>query len=921
MSRLTAEARLERVDRARALSPRRGLEAARRALARPGATTGKAEQARLVRARAHALRLLGRHEEALRDYRAAATSLARAGEPLEAARCAIGAVDALMYLGRYAPARRMARSALARFARAGERAAAARLLNNLANIEYRLDRPGAALALYARARRALAAGRAPDPAALGRVDANRANCLAMKGQPKEAARLFADARRAFERAGRTLDAAACGYGRANLLFLQHRYAEALFALAALEPAFGRLGAGDFLALLDLDASEIYLRLGRPADAVTAAGQAAARASVLGLRYERAKSLYFEGVGLASRGALPEARLRLAQAARGFAREDNRVWLGQCALARAECDLAAGQVARARRGGEAAVREFRRAGDPLREGLAWVLIGRAALARPAKSSALVREAISRARRLARAPGAAFLSFRVACLEGDHALAQRRFAAARSAYRRALTTAESLAGRVQGEVFRATDWSAWEAAYPGLVALEIADGGPDGVFRALERARARAFELAGAEPTGTRAVRPGSGRADAALEARLRALACRVEARSPGRAPAAAMPESWTGPQQQERREVARLLERIERSALSRRGSSAPAPPTLAQARAALVPGELLIEYFALPQGVGALALDEGGEALHANLLPAAALASALEEIRYHARGAAGQAAGAATALTAALDDLARALVEAPLAAARERSLGRAPHHVIVVPSGGLVSLPWPALLPAPVSVVPSVAFWLARRRARAAERLPTRAGRAIVLVGLGDDALPAVEREVAELAALMPRARTLVGREATVARVRRAVADADWLHVAGHGQHDAERPVLSGVRLADRWAYLPDLAPAGRAPRGVVLAACRTGEVPGGFRNDWQGLVGGILRTGARAVLASLWDADDSATRDLSVALYARLTRGASLGQALSGARAEAGAAGRARWNASAWGLFGDAGEALPGAPW
>jgi len=430
MPRLTAEARLERVDRARALSPRRGLEAARRALARPSATTGKVEQARLVRARAHALRLLGRHDEALRDYRVAAAAFTRAGEPLEAARCAIGAVDALMYLGRYAPARRMARAASARMNRAGERAAVARLLNNLANIEYRLDRPGAALALYARARRALAAGRAPDPAALGRVDANRANCLAMKGQPKEAARLFGDARRAFERAGRKLDAAACDYGRANLLFLQHRYAEALFALAALEPAFDQLGAGDFRALLDLDASEIYLRLGRPADAVTAAGQAGARATALGLRYERAKSLYFEGVGLASRGALPEARARLAQAARGFARENNRVWLGQCALARAECDLAAGRVASARRGGETAVREFRRAGDPLREGLAWVLIGRAALARPAKSAALARAAIAHARRLARAPGAAFLSFRVACLEGDHALAQRRFTAARS-----------------------------------------------------------------------------------------------------------------------------------------------------------------------------------------------------------------------------------------------------------------------------------------------------------------------------------------------------------------------------------------------------------------------------------------------------------------------------------------------------------
>ena len=96
---------------------------------------------RLQRLEGHALRSLGRFSEAERAYRLAAASFVRAGEPVETARCAIGRIDALMYLGRHALLRRVADAALRRFARAGERAGAARLRNNLANLEYRLDRP------------------------------------------------------------------------------------------------------------------------------------------------------------------------------------------------------------------------------------------------------------------------------------------------------------------------------------------------------------------------------------------------------------------------------------------------------------------------------------------------------------------------------------------------------------------------------------------------------------------------------------------------------------------------------------------------------------------------------------------------------------------------------------------------------------
>lgn len=904
---------LDRVEAARARSPRAGLAAAERALGRLQKSGRAADElgphkGRLVRARGHALRALGRHAEAVRDYRLASRTFDSARLPVESARCAIGWVDALMYLGRHAEARRIAARALPRFTRAGEQAAAARLLNNIANLEYRLDRPDRALALYARARRGLVG----DPAAVGRVDANRANCMGLRGRPDDAARLLLGARRSFARSGRALDAAACDYALAYLLFLQHRYAEALFALAALEPVFERLGAQDYRVLLDTDAAEIYLRLGRAAEAATAAAQSAERASALGLRYERAKGRYFEGVAHAARGDFAEARRRLFLAGQDFGRERNRIWEAQCGLARAECDLVEGRPSRAAAGARRAAVEFARAGDPVREGLALVLVGRSALA----SGRRDRLALNRARTLARKPGATFLAFRVACLEGDHAIAVGDLGVARRAYARAIRISESLAGRVQGELFRATDWTAWEDAYPRMVSLELAAGRAAGVFRALERGRARAFERA---QQGTLASRPGAPLASP-LEARLRALACRIEARSFGRSPAAAMPELWTAPQQQERREVARQLERLEREALGSRGGAPPATRTLAEVRAALAPGELVLEYFVLSDRVGVLAIDAGSCSLNERLLSPHALATALDEIRYLARGCACRLAGAGPALERALAEVGRVLLDEPLAAARARGVQAS--HLVVVPSGSLVGLPWPALASTMVSVVPSLEFWLAGRSVstRPARRSSPAAGRGrptVVLVGLGDRDLPAVEREIARIAGLVPHARVLVGKEATVARVRRAIAGADWLHVAGHGRHDGDRPVLSAVRLTDRWAYLPDLAPEGRSARVVVLAACRTGAVVGGFRNDWQGLAGGLLRAGTRAVLASPWDADDRATLGFTTGLYERLVQGATLGEALRDARAQCLLVkSLARWNASAWTVLGDAATTL-----
>jgi tetratricopeptide (TPR) repeat protein len=858
-------------------------------------------RALLLRAEAHALRGLGRYVEAIRAYRSASRTFERAGDRPEAARCAIGWIDALMYLGRYDEAWKIGHRALADFRRARARSAAGRLLNNLANLEYRRDRALPALRVYARARAALGTGATLD--ARGRIDANRGNCFALRGRPREAGAMFRSARRAFVRAGRGRDAAACDYALASLLFSQHRYFDALSALSALDGAYARLEANDFRILLEIDAAEIYLRLARPAEAILAAERARSLAAAAGLRYEGAKATYFEAVGHAARGDLADARPLLVRARRAFESERNPIWAGQCQIALAECDLASDRKGPAARRAERAARSLSRAGDPERAGLAWLLVGRARRRDHARSAKALRSARACLRA---APGRSpFLRFRIACLEGDLAFGRGDVARARRTYRRAIGISESVASRIRAELFRATDWSAWQDAYPQWIASELRTGRVEPLFHAVERGRAHAFELA---TRGER--RRTGGRGEAALEERLRALACRLETRSFGRSPGRASGAPEVEPALHEQRAIARELERLDRARWTRRTPAATSTATVAELRSALRPGERLVEYFLTRDDVGAVEIDAAGATVHARLAGIDELREGLEELRFLARMGARAGEDASRGIEEVLRSLAGTLVPPSL----RGDAGAALEHVVLVPAGAMVGLPWPALVDAPISVLPSAAAWLAPR----APHAPRSAARtSVLLVGLGDRDLPEVTREIEDLAALLPSARVLLGEDATVARMRGALEGVDWLHIAGHGRHDEDRPILSGVRLHDRWAHVLDLTSGRRAPRVVVLAACRTAELDGGVQNDWQGLAGGMLRAGTTSVLASLWDVDDRATRSMSASIYRALASGRTLADAVRVAPRSLHPTSADRWNASTWSLLGRGDVRLP----
>jgi CHAT domain-containing protein len=142
-------------------------------------------------------------------------------------------------------------------------------------------------------------------------------------------------------------------------------------------------------------------------------------------------------------------------------------------------------------------------------------------------------------------------------------------------------------------------------------------------------------------------------------------------------------------------------------------------------------------------------------------------------------------------------------------------------------------------------------------------------------------LPQAEAEAAEIAALYPAAESLTRGAATRARFLDRLAQQDVIHFGGHAVSDSQVYSLSHLLLTPE-AGVPgsgDLfiheIPRRQLQRTqlVVLAACRTGAGPLSRGEGVLSLARPLLAKGVPAVVASLWDVDDEASRRVFVAFH------------------------------------------------
>ena len=209
------------------------------------------------------------------------------------------------------------------------------------------------------------------------------------------------------------------------------------------------------------------------------------------------------------------------------------------------------------------------------------------------------------------------------------------------------------------------------------------------------------------------------------------------------------------------------------------------------------------------------------------------------------------------------------------------------ELVVVASGWLAALPWSMLTPRvgrPTVVAPSVGHWL--EHAGTASRVPTQ------VVAAAGPGLRHAEDEVRGVAALWPGAQAVVGDNATVERVTRALSAPGVVHLAAHGRHEPDNPLFSSVRMADGPLFAHELDTGGDVPELVLLSSCEVGRASIRAGGEALGFASVLLRTGVGCVVAAAAPLADETARQVMTRTHELLRAGTPVAEALATATAE-----------------------------
>ncbi|WP_369370994.1 CHAT domain-containing protein [Promicromonospora sp. Populi] len=195
--------------------------------------------------------------------------------------------------------------------------------------------------------------------------------------------------------------------------------------------------------------------------------------------------------------------------------------------------------------------------------------------------------------------------------------------------------------------------------------------------------------------------------------------------------------------------------------------------------------------------------------------------------------------------------------------------RAHGDLYVVAREPLLSVPWSAL-PSRSGLRTAVNSYVARGRTHARpsgkRRLLAAAGPG---VDHGTDEAHAVGRQWAG-------ATVLTGDHAVTEHVRKALATHDVVHLATHGQHDADNPLFASIDLADGPLFAHELDGTPLPGSVVILSSCEVGGSTQVLGGEVLGLTSVLLRLGARAVIASVAKLSDELAARVMPRLHAHL---------------------------------------------
>lgn len=851
----------------------------------------KTSRASAFRARGNALYFLGRYRESVESHQQALALFEELDDSEQIGRTLSAAIQPLALTGEYDRAFQYAERARGIFSQTGGDRRLARLENNLGNILHRQDRFAEAVACYGRAYEQLVPHQ--DYEGMAVTLHNMAVCLISLNDFTRALEVYEQARQLSQQHGMGLLALQADYNIAWLHYLRGDYSRAIELLRAARDAAQQHGDRYHGALCDLDQSEIYLELNLIDEAAEMAQAGFRQFEQLGMGYEAAKCLTNLAVAISRQKNAFRALELFADARQRFVREQNHVWPALIDLYQALVLFHEGRLFEARRLCQAALDFFRTSHLRSKAALSQLLLARLLLRTGDPRQA--QEECAGAIAVVSALDSPALSWQAHFQMGQIQEALGDGSAAHVSYQRARHAGELLRSSVRGDELKVAFMKNKLELYERLAHLSLARGGKTAVeeaFDYVEEARARSlrdllFErapLTAADPAQSELVRRIRD-----LREQLNWYYHRIELEQLGQAAAT---EQRLAHLQELARERESELQRafLDLGPAGERGLGAAPAVSVEEIRASLGADTSLVEYFAIGDCIHAAVLTADGldiqpvtiQSRLVNLVRLLQFQMSKFRLTPEYTAVFGEALllSARSHLANLYDELVRPV--------RDRLRGS---HVVVVPHDVLHCIPFQALFDGSrylvdtfsVSYAPSAAIFAACQGKDA-----NSDGDALVL-GVPDEQMPFIGDEVRAVAAMLPRAQLFIGSEATRHVLEQKGPQSRLIHIATHGRFRQDSPLFSGVRLGDGYLNVHDLYQIRLPAELITLSGCATGLNVVAAGNELLGLVRGLLSAGARSLLLTLWDVQDSSTAEFMRLFYERWAGESNLAAALRSA--------------------------------
>ena len=727
---------------------------------------------------------------------------------------------------------------LDRAARGSDGRLAAKILFQRATILAREGQPDEALIAFDRALEQFEAFGDLRFAAL--TLSNRGMVLLERGLSQAATEDFEAAQHQFRRLGLHADVAWTEHNLGRAAGLRGDIITALRRFNESESELDRLGENT--AEVQVNRCEVLLQAGLYEEAESAAEVAEMAMLEAQLALERAEAVLARSLALLGQGRFAGAADHAARAARLF-REQRRVaWSLQAMLVEIRSEQAAGAPARIEHATTIAC-ELSAKGQRLAAAQAWAVVARANPAR----------AVEGLQSLNLPEGGVPLEFRLTKLEilGLHRLAHFDLPGALAA----LDGAMELGRRHQLSLGASDIRAAMSAQLDSLAQLGLrvhrSRRDPWSVIRWVDRSRNASLHA------HVHSIDTSAEIGD--LIAQLRAV--HVATRGP-----------VSGGDFEALVQRQASLQRQLADAQRLQSSFAHPPPSqlLATDIRARCGGVTVIQHHRIGPTLGATVVDQAGGRI-IDLAPLDEVNAAQASLRHALVRLIANNTGALAAVERSIAKISLLLVPEM----RDDNEDSQRNPTVIVPLPQHHGIPWslmPALCGGPVTVAPSLAYWLGTQPV-----LTTSAAKSVVGLIEGQG-LRTGGREIRGIRRMWDRTETL--RAADVGITLDLLRRVDVAHLACHGLRRHGDGRFAQLRLRDGDLTAFDLEVLERTPPLVVLSACEAGLVDALPGEESAGLTTSLFARGTETIIAStVLLPDDASTASLFIDLHAELARG------------------------------------------